>query len=119
MPTMPPVTAAPPPSSTNNMEEFDNVSLDKSSKGGESVEGKLSFRGVMLETERYSVRAGLEGVYLPGKRWRRQVEIVQPVEVHSFSAKCTTKNLLCVQVKVHSQIINHTSCLLVNGTLVY
>ncbi|XP_078173746.1 uncharacterized protein LOC144567474 [Carex rostrata] len=97
--TMPPVTAAPPPSSANNIEEFDNVSLDRSSKGGESVESKLSFRGVMMETERYSVRAGLEGVYLPGKRWRRRVEIVQPVEVHSFAAKCTTENLLCVQVK--------------------
>lgn len=109
MPTMPPVTAAPPPASTNNMEEFDNVSLDKSSMGGESVEGKLSFRGVMLETERYSVRAGLEGVYLPGKRWRRRVEIVQPVEVHSFAAKCTTENLLCVQVKVPSQIIKFIS----------
>ncbi|KAJ4734076.1 heat-inducible transcription repressor [Rhynchospora pubera] len=99
MPTMPPVTAAPPPPSVNNMEEFDNVSLDRSSKGAESGEGKLSFRGVMLETERYSVRAGLEGVYLPGKRWRKRVEIVQPVEVHSFAAKCTTENLLCVQVK--------------------
>ena len=109
--TMPPVTAAPPPSSANNIEEFDNVSLDMSSEGGESVESKLSFRGVMMETERYSVRAGLEGVYLPGKRWRRRVEIVQPVEVHSFAAKCTTENLLCVQVKVPSQIISFISCI--------
>ncbi|CAN6342910.1 unnamed protein product [Urochloa humidicola] len=62
-------------------------------------DGQLSFRGVPLEPERYSVRCGLEGVYLPGKRWRRKVEIIQPIEVHSFSAKCTVENLLCVTVK--------------------
>ncbi|KAF8669932.1 hypothetical protein HU200_051114 [Digitaria exilis] len=62
-------------------------------------DGQLSFRGVPLEAERYSVRCGLEGVYLPGKRWRRKVEIIQPIEVHSFAAKCTVENLLCVTVK--------------------
>nr|CAB3462103.1 unnamed protein product [Digitaria exilis] len=62
-------------------------------------DGQLSFRGVPLEAERYSVRRGLEGVYLPGKRWRRKVEIIQPIEVHSFAAKCTVENLLCVTVK--------------------
>ncbi|PUZ67166.1 hypothetical protein GQ55_3G411200 [Panicum hallii var. hallii] len=62
-------------------------------------DGQLSFRGVPLEPERYSVRCGLEGVYLPGKRWRRKVEIIQPIEVHSFAAKCTVENLLCVTVK--------------------
>jgi len=63
-------------------------------------DGQLSFRGVPLEPERYSVRCGLEGVYLPGRRWRRKVEIIQPIEVHSFAAKCTVENLLCVTVKV-------------------
>jgi hypothetical protein len=63
-------------------------------------DGQLSFRGVPLEPERYSVRCGLEGVYLPGKRWRRKVEIIQPIEVHSFAAKCTSENLLCVLIKV-------------------
>lgn len=63
-------------------------------------DGQLSFRGVPLEPERYSVRCGLEGVYLPGKRWQRKVEIIQPIEVHSFAAKCTMENLLCVTVKV-------------------
>lgn len=63
-------------------------------------DGQLSFRGVPLEPERYSVRCGLEGVYLPGKRWRRKVEIIQPIEVQSFAAKCTVENLLCVTVKV-------------------
>ncbi|KAG2629417.1 hypothetical protein PVAP13_3KG430500 [Panicum virgatum] len=43
-------------------------------------DGQLSFRGVPLEPERYSVRCGLEGVYLPGRRWRRKVEIIQPIE---------------------------------------
>uniref|UniRef100_J3LK41 Uncharacterized protein n=1 Tax=Oryza brachyantha TaxID=4533 RepID=J3LK41_ORYBR len=62
-------------------------------------DGQLSFRGVPLEPERYSVRCGLEGVYLPGKRWQRKVEIIQPIEVHSFSAKCTAENLLCVLIK--------------------
>ncbi|KAG2629431.1 hypothetical protein PVAP13_3KG430500 [Panicum virgatum] len=62
-------------------------------------DGQLSFRGVPLEPERYSVRCGLEGVYLPGRRWRRKVEIIQPIEVHSFAAKCTVENLLCVTVK--------------------
>lgn len=62
-------------------------------------DGQLSFRGVPLEPERYSVRCGLEGVYLPGKRWRRKVEIIQPIEVQSFAAKCTVENLLCVTVK--------------------
>ncbi|KAF7041344.1 hypothetical protein CFC21_051157 [Triticum aestivum] len=62
-------------------------------------DGQLSFRGVPLEPERYSVRCGLEGVYLPGKRWSREVEIIQPIEVHSFSAKCTAENLLCVLIK--------------------
>ncbi|CAM0870820.1 unnamed protein product [Alopecurus aequalis] len=62
-------------------------------------DGQLSFRGVPLEPERYSVRCGLEGVYLPGKRWSRKVEIIQPIEVHSFAAKCTAENLLCVLIK--------------------
>ncbi|KQK23601.1 uncharacterized protein LOC100846542 [Brachypodium distachyon] len=62
-------------------------------------DGQLSFRGVPLEPERYSVRCGLEGVYLPGKRWSKKVEIIQPIEVHSFSAKCTAENLLCVLIK--------------------
>ncbi|KAG8073503.1 hypothetical protein GUJ93_ZPchr0006g40765 [Zizania palustris] len=62
-------------------------------------DGQLSFRGVPLESERYSVRCGLEGVHLPGKRWRRKVEIIQPIEVHSFAAKCTVENLLCVLIK--------------------
>jgi hypothetical protein len=74
-------------------------------------DGQLSFRGVPLEPERYSVRCGLEGVYLPGKRWSRKVEIIQPIEVHSFSAKCTAENLLCVLIKVFMNIQIFHLCL--------
>ncbi|CAI0627709.1 unnamed protein product [Linum tenue] len=62
-------------------------------------DGLLSFRGVSLERERFSVRCGLEGMYIPGKRWRRKLEIIQPVEIHSFAADCNTDDLLCVQIK--------------------
>ncbi|GAA0160209.1 hypothetical protein LIER_38998 [Lithospermum erythrorhizon] len=62
-------------------------------------EGPLSFRGVPLEPERFSVRCGLEGIYIPGRRWRRKLEIIQPVEINSFVADCNTDDLLCVQIK--------------------
>eukprot|EP00262_Sarcandra_glabra_P001191 TRINITY_DN11212_c0_g1_i2.p1 TRINITY_DN11212_c0_g1~~TRINITY_DN11212_c0_g1_i2.p1 ORF type:complete len:438 (+),score=59.80 TRINITY_DN11212_c0_g1_i2:85-1314(+) len=62
-------------------------------------EGLLSFRGVSLEPERFSVHCGLEGIYIPGRRWRRKLEIVQPIEIRSFSADCNTEDLLCVQIK--------------------
>ncbi|CAI0379471.1 unnamed protein product [Linum tenue] len=66
-------------------------------------DGLLSFRGVSLERERFSVRCGLEGMYIPGKRWRRKLEIIQPVEIHSFAADCNTDDLLCVQIKEASK----------------
>ncbi|KAJ9187545.1 hypothetical protein P3X46_002988 [Hevea brasiliensis] len=62
-------------------------------------DGLLSFRGVSLERERFSVRCGLEGIYIPGRRWWRKLEIIQPVEIHSFAADCNTDDLLCVQIK--------------------
>ncbi|XP_065863064.1 uncharacterized protein [Euphorbia lathyris] len=65
-------------------------------KGGE---GLLSFRGVSLEQDRFSVHCGLEGIYIPGRRWRRKLEIIQPVEIRSFAADCNTDDLLCVQIK--------------------
>jgi hypothetical protein len=92
----PPNNTRPSPISEN--QEF---MPEKPAKTPDTInDGQLSFRGVPLEPERYSVRCGLEGVYLPGKRWRRKVEIIQPIEVHSFAAKCTVENLLCVIVKV-------------------
>ncbi|XP_028551048.1 uncharacterized protein LOC110105455 isoform X4 [Dendrobium catenatum] len=59
----------------------------------------LSFRGISLVPERFSVHCGLEGIYLPGKRWRRKLEIVQPLEIQSFSAACSTEDVLCIQIK--------------------
>ncbi|KAF3431408.1 hypothetical protein FNV43_RR26139 [Rhamnella rubrinervis] len=83
-----------------NLEDWDQYSsqkLWKSQKDGS--EGLLSFRGVSLERERFSVCCGLEGIYIPGKRWRRKLEIIQPVEIRSFAADCNTDDLLCVQIK--------------------
>ncbi|KAJ8773769.1 hypothetical protein K2173_006419 [Erythroxylum novogranatense] len=62
-------------------------------------EGHLSFRGVSLERERFSVRCGLQGMFTPGRRWRRKIEIIQPIEIHSFATDCNTDDLLCVQIK--------------------
>ncbi|XP_061990855.1 uncharacterized protein LOC133709209 isoform X1 [Rosa rugosa] len=78
-------------------DQFSSLKLLKSQKAG--YDGLLSFRGVSLERERFSVRCGLEGIYTPGRRWRRKLEIIQPVEIHSFAADCNTDDLLCVQIK--------------------
>lgn len=78
-------------------DQYSSLKLLKSQKAG--CEGLLSFRGVSLERERFSVRCGLEGIYIPGRRWRRKLEIIQPVEIHSFAADCNTDDLLCVQIK--------------------
>ncbi|KAK4785503.1 hypothetical protein SAY86_002192 [Trapa natans] len=59
----------------------------------------LSFRTVSLEPERFSVCCGLEGIYTPGRRWRRKLEIIQPIEIQSFTADCNTNDLLCVRIK--------------------
>lgn len=86
---------------TFDLEDWDQYSSQqfwKSQKTGYEV--LLSFRGVSLERERFSVRCGLEGIYTPGRRWRRKLEIIQPVEIHSFAADCNTDDLLCVQIKV-------------------
>ncbi|BBG94198.1 hypothetical protein Prudu_002423, partial [Prunus dulcis] len=85
---------------TFDLEDWDQSSSQqfwKSQKTGYEV--LLSFRGVSLERERFSVRCGLEGIYTPGRRWRRKLEIIQPVEIHSFAADCNTDDLLCVQIK--------------------
>ncbi|XP_050237601.1 uncharacterized protein LOC126687200 [Mercurialis annua] len=80
--------------------DWNQYSSQKFWKGQKSGgEGLLSFRGVSLERERFSVRCGLEGIYIPGRRWRRKLKIVQLVEIHSFAADCNTDDLLCVQIK--------------------
>ncbi|XP_068638913.1 uncharacterized protein [Aristolochia californica] len=83
-----------------DLEDWDKFSSQKLLKNQEVAnEGLLSFRGVSLEPERFSVYCGLEGIYVPGRRWRRKLEILQPVEIHSFVADCDTEDLLCVQIK--------------------
>ncbi|KMT07138.1 hypothetical protein BVRB_6g154660 [Beta vulgaris subsp. vulgaris] len=82
------------------VEDWDRFASQKSLKSPRSgSQGLLSFRGVALEPERFSVCCGLEGIYIPGRRWRKQLEIIQPVDIHSFAANCNTDDLLCVQIK--------------------
>lgn len=101
IPVPPPVSPSSGGSrSSIDLEDQDQF-LSKKSKDdfrGEG-DGLLSFRGVPLEPERFSVRCGLEGIYIPGRRWRRKVEIIQPVQISSFAADCNTEDLLCVQIK--------------------
>ena len=100
-------TSAPPPIANPStkpnfeLEDWDRFSPQKFVKSEKTgSEELLSFRGVSLEPERFSVCCGLEGIYIPGRRWRRKLEIIQPVEIHSFAADCNTDDLLCVQIKV-------------------
>ncbi|WOH12652.1 hypothetical protein DCAR_0832159 [Daucus carota subsp. sativus] len=96
----PPPTVAPNPKpnfDTEDWNQFSYKSFGKPDNTGN--EGLLSFRGVSLEPERFSVCCGLEGIYIPGNRWRRKIEIIQPLEIHSFAAECNTEDLLCVQIK--------------------
>lgn len=97
MSSIPPSSVPPPINTTtrSNLVDLEDPSSDKSGKG----EGLLSFRGVPLEPERFSVRCGLQGIYIPGRRWRRRVQIIQPVEISSFAADCNTQDLLSVQIK--------------------
>lgn len=111
MSSLPPNSApAPPvtiPSSKPNIEldDRDHFSFQKIETGKKSQkEGLLSFRGVSLEPERFSVRCGLEGIYTPGRRWRKKIEIVQPVDIRSSAADCNADDLVCVQIKVNRMI---------------
>ena len=96
-PTAPAKAASSKPSF--DIDDWDQISSQKLRKKN-GVEELLSFRGVSLERERFSVCCGLEGIYTPGRRWRRKLEIIQPVEIHSFAADCNSDDLLCVQIKV-------------------
>ncbi|KAK9276495.1 hypothetical protein L1049_006029 [Liquidambar formosana] len=97
-PTLPVTTTSSRPNF--DLEDWDRFSSQKLLKSQRTEsESPLSFRGVSLEPERFSVRCGLEGIYIPGRRWRRKLEIIQPVEIHSFAADCNTDDLLCVQIK--------------------
>lgn len=106
LPTLPQTSGPPPPAippsysrPSFELEDYDRFSQEKMTNQDVGHNGLLSFRGVPLEPDRFSVHCGLEGIYLPGRRWRRKLEIIQPIEIHSFVAECTTDDLLCVQVK--------------------
>lgn len=106
MSSLPPNTAPPPSVTTSatgpsfNPEDWERFSFQRALKSEKTgSEGLLSFRGVSLEPERFSVRCGLEGIFIPGRRWRRKIEIIQPVEITSFAADCNTDDLLCVQIR--------------------
>ncbi|KAL8204295.1 hypothetical protein R6Q57_009918 [Mikania cordata] len=105
MSSVPPNTIPSSVSPTTNsrstfLQNQDHLSSNKLGKD-EKVEGEgiVSFRGVPLEPDRFSVCCGLQGIYIPGRRWRRKVEIIQPVQITSFTADCNTEDLLCVQIK--------------------
>lgn len=97
----PPPVATPTTKPNFELEDWDRFLPQKSVKSEKTgSEELLSFRGVSLEPERFSVCCGLEGIYIPGRRWRKKLEIIQPVEIRSFAADCNTDNHLCVQIKV-------------------
>ncbi|XP_027097313.1 uncharacterized protein [Coffea arabica] len=95
-----PSVTTPSPKPNTDVDDRDQFSFQKFEISQKNrSEGLLSFRGVSLEPERFSTRCGLEGIYTPGRRWRRKIEIIQPVEICSTAADCNSDNLVCVQVK--------------------
>lgn len=98
--TPPAAVSTPETKPTLEPEDWNQFSFKKTGSGKSGNEGLLSFRGVPLQQERFSVRCGLEGIFTPGRRWRRKIELIQPVEIRSFSVDCNTDDLLCVHVKV-------------------
>ena len=85
----------------SGLEEFDHFSSDGTPKKLDfGADGMSSFRGVPLDPERFSSACGLEGIYIPSWRWRKKLEVIQPVEIHTFATECNTEYLLCVQIKV-------------------
>ncbi|KAH0890534.1 hypothetical protein HID58_052963 [Brassica napus] len=49
------------------------------------TEELLSFRGVPLERDKFSVRCGLEGICIPGKKMEEET-----FDISSFTADCNT-----------------------------
>ncbi|KAL2662063.1 hypothetical protein AAZV13_02G019700 [Glycine max] len=82
-----------------DLKDWDQISSQKYFWKKMGFEGLLSFRGVSLEQERFHVCCGLEGLYTPGRRWRRKLKIIQPLDIHSFAADVNSDDLLCVQIK--------------------
>ncbi|VFQ66714.1 unnamed protein product [Cuscuta campestris] len=106
MSSLPPNILPPSSTSTPNCgpgfepDDWERFSFRKAIKSENSGSGGLlSYRGVSLEPERFSVHCGLEGIHIPGRKWRRKIEIIQPLEITSFAAYCSTDDLICVQIK--------------------
>lgn len=95
-------------------EDWDRSVKEKRNGRGQEVgsEGLLSFRGATLEPQRFSAHCGLQGPHVPGKRWRRNVAVLQPVSVKSYSANCNCQDLICVLVKVCAFVLFLLSLLL-------
>jgi hypothetical protein len=92
------VQSLPPSTPMYGPEEWGHIPQDRKSQVGS--EGLLSFRGAALEPQRFATHCGLPGSYLPGKRWKRKVAILQPVQLQSYVADCNTEDLICVLVEV-------------------
>jgi hypothetical protein len=105
--SLPPLPVQPVPSSTvahppkiYGPEVWDSVLQERSNKGDPGSEGLLSFRGAVLEPQRFAAHCGLEGLNVPGKRWQRKLSILQPIKLESYFAHCNAQDLICVLVEV-------------------
>jgi hypothetical protein len=96
----PVVLYTPPPTPSYGPEEWGRFSSERISQGDVGSEGLLSFRGSALEPQRFSAHCGLPGSYVPGKRWKRTLAIVQPVRLESYFTDCNTQDLICVLIEV-------------------
>ncbi|KAI8562965.1 hypothetical protein RHMOL_Rhmol03G0077000 [Rhododendron molle] len=85
-----PSVTTPSSGPNTDLEDWDQFSSQKSvnSKNPWSKE-LLSFRGVSLEPDRFSVRCGLEGIYIPGRRWRRKIEIIKSILLQLIATQMT------------------------------
>jgi hypothetical protein len=108
--SLPPLQTQPVQSSTAThappiygSEVWDSVLLERSNMGDPGSEGLLSFRGAVLEPQRFAAHCGLEGPHVPGKRWQRKLSIVQPIKLESYFAHCNTQDLICVLVEFVNQ----------------
>ena len=63
-------------------------------------EGLLSFRSSPLEPQRFAAACGLQGSYVPGKRWTRPVGVLQPLAAQSYSCECNGQDLICLLLEV-------------------
>ncbi|KAL3693771.1 hypothetical protein R1sor_007422 [Riccia sorocarpa] len=92
----PPPTYTPP---TYGPKDWDAALQERNAKTEVGSEGLLSFRGAVLEPQRFSAHCGLEGPHVPGKKWKRRVSVVQPIKLDSYFAQCNAQDLICVLVE--------------------